>query len=163
MKKVPMITVRRARSEDIDDFKIITVESVLELCKGDYTPEQLKSLLAQYPQRNVYEKWIRERVLVVAEHERDIVGFAQYFPPNSTIEAVHVLPAYAKQGVGKMLVQFLEEIARGQGTKTIALGSSLNAVGFYEKCGYIRKENSSFKCNDGVELEVVNFEKDLLG
>ena len=156
-----MITTRRATSEDIDDFKIIIVESVLELCKGYYTPEQLNSLLAQYPDRNVYEKWIHERVLVVAEHEIDIVGFAQYFPPNSTIEAVHVLPAYAKQGVGKMLVQFLEEIARGQGAKRIALDSSLNAVGFYEKCGYVRKENSSFKCNGCVELEVVNFEKDL--
>ena len=161
MKKVTMITTRKARSEDIDDFKIVIVESVLELCKGYYTPEQLNSLLAQYPLRNVYERWIQERVLVVAEHEGKIVGFAQYFPPIRTIEAVHVMPAYAEQGVGKILLQLVEEIARNQGAKRISLGSSLNAVGFYEKCGYIRKENSSFKCNDGVELEVVNFEKDL--
>ena len=118
---------------------------------------------AQYPGRESYEKWNHERVLVVSEHENQIVGFAQYYPPNNSIEAVHVLPNFAKQGVGKKMVAKIEEIAKIQEACKIILGSSLNAVGFYEKCGYVRKENSQFKCNDGVLLEVVNYEKELCG
>jgi hypothetical protein len=58
-----------------------------------------------------------------------------------------------------MLVESIEEIAEALGAKRITLDSSLNAVGFYEKCGYLRKEDSVFECNDGVELRVVNYEK----
>ena len=99
--------------------------------------------------------------LVVAEDEGKIVGFAQYFPPNSSIEAVHVLPSHVKRSVGKILVRRIEDIARNQGAERITLGSSLNAVGFYAKCGYVEKKNDTFKCNDGVELGVMNFEKTL--
>ena len=53
--------------------------------------------------------------LVVAEDEGKIVGFAQYFPPNSSIEAVHVLPSHVKRSVGKILVRRIEDIARNQG------------------------------------------------
>ena len=107
-----MIVTRKANSEDIDDFKKVVNESVLELCKNHYTAEELQSLLAQYPNRQLYEKWFHERVLVVAEHEGMIIGFAQYFPPDSSIEAVHVLPAYVKKGVGKMVMILIEEIAK---------------------------------------------------
>lgn len=156
-----MIITRKANSADIDGIKKVVNESVLELCKNHYTAEELQSLLAQYPSRQLYEKWLHERVLVVAEHEGKIIGFAQYFPPDSSIEAVHVLPAYVKKGVGKMVMVLIEEIAKTQGAKKITLGSSLNAVGFYEKCGYSKKGISTFKCNNGVELGVINFEKQL--
>ena len=51
------------------------------------------------------------------------------------------------------------DIARNRGAERITLGSSLNAVGFYTKCGYVKKESSTIKCNDGVELVVVKSEK----
>ena len=156
-----MIDVRRATVHDIEQLKNLVIASVLELCKEHYTPKELQSLLAQYPRRELYEKWIDERVLVVAEYKGTIVGFAQYFPQDSSIEAVHVSPGHAKQGIGQMVVARMEEIARHQGAKKITLSSSLNAIGFYEKCGYIRKDSGKFWCNDGVELGVVNFEKEL--
>jgi len=156
-----MIITRKANSTDIDGFKKVVNESVLELCKNHYTTDELQSLLAQYPNRQLYEMWLHERVLVVAEDDGKIIGFAQYFPPDGSLEAVHVLPAYVNMGVGKMVVELIEDIAKTQGAKKITLGSSLNAVGFYEKCGYSKKETGSFKCNNGVELGVINFEKQL--
>ena len=53
-----MITARKANPEDIDKFKKVVVESVLELCKEHYLRAELKSLLAQYPSRELHEKWI---------------------------------------------------------------------------------------------------------
>jgi len=154
-----MIHTRRATKQDIASFKTVVINSVLELCKDFYTSTELQSLLAQYPGKELYEKWLQERVLVVAEDGDQLVGFAQYFPPNSSIEAVHVLPSHIKKGVGKMLMAELEEIAKKQGAKIIILDSSLNAVGFYDRCGYTKKQNAVFKCNDGVDLRVVRYEK----
>jgi len=156
---MPSITTRRATAEDIDEFKDVVVDSVLELCNGHYTPEQLQSLLAQYPHREVYGSWIHERVLLVAESEGEIIGFAQYYPPNNSIEAVHVASRIGRHGVGKMLVVSIEEVARNQGAQRIWLDASLNATEFYEKCGYSRIGAGTFKCNDGAELEVVRYEK----
>lgn len=156
-----MIAIRNAISTDIDKFKRVITASILELCKDYYTQNELNSLLAQYPERKLYDIWLHERVLLVADDGNEIVGFAQYFPLDSSIEAVHVLPGYVKQGIGKNLVKKIEEIAKQKNAPRIILGSSLNAVTFYEKCGFIRMGNSTFRCNDGVKLEVINFEKKL--
>ena len=77
------------------------------------------------------------------------------------IEAVHVLPTCFYNGVGRQLVEQIENIVRSLGVNKITLESSLNAVDFYEKCGYTRKNSSKYKCNSGAELEVVRYEKEI--
>jgi histone acetyltransferase (RNA polymerase elongator complex component) len=57
------------------------------------------------------------------------------------------------------LVNAIEKVAMSQGASKISLESSLNAVEFYKKCGYQRKQSSSYLCKGGVTLETVSFEK----
>lgn len=154
-----MIEIRKAVKDDIEQFKEVAKTSIMEFCKDFYAPDQINALLGQFPEHDLYSKWIEERVLIVAESNGRIVGFAQYNPDISHIEAVHVLPSYAFNGVGKRLVNKIEEIATSQGATKINLGSSLNAMSFYEKCGYKRKESSKYLCKNGVELETVTYEK----
>jgi hypothetical protein len=71
-----MTNVRRAVETDISYFKKVVEQSILELCKDSYTEEQIGALLKQYPGPVLYRKWISERVLLVAEKEGEIVGFA---------------------------------------------------------------------------------------
>ena len=99
-----MLQIRNATSDDVETFKEVVRTSVLGLCKDHYTPEELDSLLEQYPGRELYEKWINDRVLLVAESECGVIGFAQYNPSNTSIEAVHVTPKYTGAGIGGKLV-----------------------------------------------------------
>jgi len=153
--------IRSATKNDIESFKAVVKLSIMESCKEYYSHAEIKALLKQYPERSLYEKWLYERVLIVAVDDGDVVGFAQYNPNMSYIEAVHVLPKYFGEGVGRELVGAIERIASEMGAKVITLESSLNAVCFYDKCGYIKKGNSKFKCNSGIELKVVEYEKQI--
>jgi predicted N-acetyltransferase YhbS len=111
----------------------------------------------------VYTKWLNDRVLIVAIDESDIVGFAQFNPRLSSIEAVHVSPKHAGRGIGRALVNEVETKARSLGTCKITANSSLNAVAFYSKCGYLRRGPGKYRCKSGVELETVMFEKGICG
>lgn len=155
-----MTNIRRAVENDISEFKLVVKESILELCKDYYSAEQIDALLKQYPGFELYKKWISERVLLIAEKDEKIVGFAQFDPATSSIEAVHVSPRYTYQGIGRELVRKIENVAEEMGIRKITLGSSMNADNFYTKCGYCRKDITKFKCNSGVELDTIAYEKE---
>jgi len=156
-----MIEIREAREDDIEQLKEVVASSISELCKGHYTPVQLEELLGQYPGKDVYRKWLRERVLIVATNEAGVVGFAQFNPSHESLEAVHVSPEHAGKGIGKSLVRGIEEKARRLGVRKVFVDSSLNAAGFYSSCDYVRIGPSKYQCRDGIELETVRFEKEI--
>lgn len=155
--------IRMATASDIDCFMAVVETSILALCREAYTQQQIDALLQQYPGPNLYKKWLTERILIVAENEGGIIGFAQLDPDSASIEAVHVLPAYTHRGIGRRLLNEIENIAAQRGLAKISLDSSLNAERFYAKCGYLRKGSSQFKCNNGIELETVAYEKAMPG
>ena len=47
-----------------------------------------------------------------------------------------VLPEYRKRGLGRFMLERLEEICAAEGYRTIEMGAQRHAVPFYEKCGY---------------------------
>lgn len=48
-----------------------------------------------------------------------------------------VLPAYQRKGIGKLLLNFIEEEARKEGYTILGCYSRLNTTSFFEKAGYI--------------------------
>ena len=48
-----------------------------------------------------------------------------------------VQPEIQRAGVGRILVQFGEEIAKHRGFITIVLDSREESIGFYQKLGYV--------------------------
>jgi len=50
-------------------------------------------------------------------------------------------------GIGKKLIDYMEAEAKKGGAKTIILQARENAVGFYEKCGYLIKEKTFLMWN----------------
>ncbi|MGZ3901679.1 MAG: GNAT family N-acetyltransferase [Bacteroidia bacterium] len=49
---------------------------------------------------------------------------------------------YQGQGLGKMIIEFLEDKARSMQLNSVELQARENAVPFYESCGYSIKEKS---------------------
>ncbi|MEP9851578.1 GNAT family N-acetyltransferase [Staphylococcus aureus] len=52
------------------------------------------------------------------------------------IERVAIISSHRKYGYGKLLMQFLEEIAKIQGHHTLVLNAQCHAQAFYESLGY---------------------------
>jgi N-acetylglutamate synthase-like GNAT family acetyltransferase len=57
-------------------------------------------------------------------------------PEEAQIRYMAVDPAYQQSGLGREILEGLEDRARSQGAKRIALNARDNAVGFYTRCGY---------------------------
>ena len=72
-------------------------------------------------------------------NEKNILGVCR-LQFNSNEEAQLRYMAVAKNnqgfGIGKKLIEYMEERTRIEGTKKIVLHARENALPFYEKCGY---------------------------
>jgi N-acetylglutamate synthase-like GNAT family acetyltransferase len=78
----------------------------------------------------------RKGFWVVAEADGAIIGFASMAHDCCSISAVYVDPNWMKRGVGKQLVQSLENIARENSCSSLSVTADLNTSGFYQKLGF---------------------------
>ncbi|KAH7815567.1 putative FR47-like protein [Monocercomonoides exilis] len=78
--------------------------------------------------------------LTIAFDDEEPVAAARIFPNKDGItyhiDRVSVLKPYRGKGVGRILLQNLEDQIRKLGRKRATLAAELTAVGFYEKLGY---------------------------
>jgi ribosomal protein S18 acetylase RimI-like enzyme len=95
------------------------------------------------------EYQIKERgdVFLIAFNGREALGFASYqlnySPLQTRLHKLYVLPYTQVKGIGKMLIQTVENYAQSAGQENILLNVNRynQAVGFYKHLGYhIHKE-----------------------
>jgi N-acetylglutamate synthase-like GNAT family acetyltransferase len=55
---------------------------------------------------------------------------------EAQIRSMAVTPAHRGRGLGRLIVEYLEQAARERGVKTVMLNAREGAVGFYDKLGY---------------------------
>ena len=72
---------------------------------------------------------------------------------NNTIQLrqMAVVSGLQGKGIGHVLMQFAENIARDHGYKTVSMHARKNTVGFYEKMGY------KVTSNEFVEITIPHF------
>ncbi len=80
---------------------------------------------------------------------------------QSEIEAVYVSPDVVRRGVGKAILQKLEERARDLKIKSLKMNASLNAVPFYKSAGYESQKEMKHHLASGVEIGCVLMTKEL--
>jgi GNAT superfamily N-acetyltransferase len=80
---------------------------------------------------------------------------------QSEIEAVYVSPEVVRRGVGKAILQKLEERARDLSIKSLKMNASLNAVLFYKSAGYESQKEMKHRLASGVEIGCVLMTKEL--
>jgi len=149
------VTVRRAVPKDCDGILAAHIEAIRELCKGEYS----KSQLAAWADRltpSGYLPAMEKNVLLVAEVEGRVAGFAELAPSSGEIVAIYVHPRHARQGVGRQLFHALEQLANGSGgVAALHLNSSLTAVPFYERLGFVAGAPSMHCLGNGIEIPCI--------
>ena len=86
-----------------------------------------------------------DHVMVIDSETHEIVGVARMqtnTPTQGQVRCVAVAPHTQGQGVGKLLMKYLEELAQQKGIKEIILDARENAVKFYLSIGYEVFEDS---------------------
>ena len=156
-----MYNVRSATVEDVDNIYSLIYASVCELCKEHYSQEKLDSFIHTLPGKVLYYKWLTDRILIVCCDGKDIIGFGQFDPAESFVDALYIHPKYTRKGVGTKILHYLEDVAHSLKKPDIKINASVNSTNFYEKCGFEQQGTFFITCKDHAKFETIQFSKQL--
>ena len=157
MKKV---AIRRAEEIDCEAILRVHIRAIRELAKNHYTPEEIDTWASPRKPEN-YAESVRNKEFYVAEENGLIIGFGILNQSQSEIEAVYVSSEVARRGIGKAILQKLEERARDLNIESVKLDASLNAIAFYKNAGYEPQQETKHRLTSGVEIGCVLMTKKL--
>jgi len=176
-----MFTIRLASNTDIPSLQQLIAASVRGLSEGYYAHNQIESsikyifgvdtqLLIDGTYYVIEEDnkiiacggWSKRKTLYGGDQHKSIAD--PLLDPNTEaarIRAFFVDPAWARQGIGKMLIQHCETQAMNNGFTAMELGATLPGEPLYKAMGYKSISNIMVDMPDGEKLEVVKMRKEL--
>ena len=89
-----------------------------------------------------------EHILVYYNEQPVGTGRVRWVDGFGKLERICILEPYCKFGLGKVIINTLEEIAKEKGTAEVKLHGQTQAEGFYKKLGY--ETSSSIFMEDGI-------------
>jgi GNAT superfamily N-acetyltransferase len=173
------ITTRLAVINDIPQLNKMIALSVRGLSKGYYTVAQIESAIKYV--FGVDTQLVIDATYYVAELEGITVGCGGWSKRNTLyggdqhkeiedplldpeidaarIRAFFVHPDYARQGIGRHIINVCEAAAQSNGFKSFELGATLPGVPLYESVGYKAVERADALLPDGEVLGIVKMRK----
>lgn len=174
--------LRLATEDDIPALNDLIDASVRVLQAGDYSPAQIDGALGTV--LGVDSQLIRDRTYLVAElpgghpkpagcggwsARRTLFGAdrgpgrePEWLDPRvdaARVRAIFVHPDYARQGLGSLILQTVEDAARAAGFRSFEMGSTLTGVPLYRLKGYVEVEHIAVPLSNGEALPVVKMVK----
>jgi GNAT superfamily N-acetyltransferase len=77
------------------------------------------------------------------------------------IRAFFVHPAWARRGIGSIILNACEAAAKAAGFRRLEMGATLTGVPFYKEKGYVVLENLAVPLGNGDALPIVRMAKDV--
>ena len=109
--------------------------SIEDLTAEDYDEDQRRVWAETADDEEAFTRRLAGLVTIVATIEGAPAGFGA-LKGTDTIEMLYVYPAVAGQGVGTVLADALERLARGRGAARLDVDASDTARAFFEKRGF---------------------------
>jgi GNAT superfamily N-acetyltransferase len=175
------LSIRPATPDDVPTLESVIAESSRGLSRADYTPEQIEAALGTA--WGVDTELIADGTYFVVEGEGQIVAcggwsrrktlFGSDARPGrqselldpahdaARIRAFFVRPEWARQGIGRMLLQRCEADAVTAGFRRIELMATLPGMRLYAASGYQAGEPIQYLLPTGITIEFVPMRKDL--
>jgi len=172
--------VRPATRADIPQLSQVIERSARELQREDYTDRQIESAIETI--FGVDTTLIDDGTYLVVEIESEIVACGGWSKRKTLfggdrwtqreddlldpavdaakIRAFFVHPAWARRGLGTLLLESCENAARAAGFRRFEMGATLTGVHLYERRGYKEVERIGVLLASGETLPVVRMVKD---
>jgi hypothetical protein len=104
--------------------------------------------------------WSKRKTLYGGDHwtgREDSLLDPVYDPAK--IRAFFIHPAWARLGIGSMILETCEMAAKSEGFTRLEMGATLTGVPFYEVKGYVALEHLAVPLADGESLPIVRMAK----
>jgi putative acetyltransferase len=156
------MNIRLGTISDTEKISQIHKESIDKLCKDCYSPDNIEKWTSIL-NPEIYENAIKEKILIVAEEGNKICGFGILDIDNAELCAIYIQPNQIKKGIAKNILSKLESIALEKNVRNLSLCSTINALEFYKKQGYIEAGKTFHELSNGVKLNCVKMHKIIKG
>ena len=127
------MNIRKAKKKDVKDIVEVIKESVENTHQNIYSQENIQNILKNYTLEKVSHYITSYDYFVVEDNEKIVGGL---LAKEGKMRSLYILPSYRGKGIGRMLVEVVEEHMKKQGYKEIWLWSSLVSYDFYLHMGY---------------------------
>ncbi|MFN8475844.1 MAG: GNAT family N-acetyltransferase [Anaerolineae bacterium] len=174
-------SLRHATLDDKPTLEALIAESARGLSRQDYTDEQIEACLGNA--FGVDTQLIRDQTYFVVEADEEIAAcggwskrktlFGADTRPDrepelldpaqdaAKIRAFFVRPAWARQGIGRLLLERCEAEARAAGFHKAELMATLPGRRLYKAMGYEGDEPIQYALGGGITIEFVPMRKSL--
>lgn len=126
---------RLYKPSDLDEVLKLFYESVHQVCKEDYTLEQLDAWAPKEPDLYRWTASLNKNHTLVVERNNHIVGFGNV-GETGYLDRLFVSQNYLHQGVATLIVEQLEKYVKTKGIAFMNTASSITAKPFFEAKGY---------------------------
>ena len=145
-QSLPKPALRPFLPADLEAIVEIYQASVLELAEEDYSEAQ-REAWAEIAEDEGFAKRLAEGLTLIATIEGSAVGFAS-LKNNEHVDFLYVHPAVAGQGVGAMLYDAVEKLARARGATYLTVDASDTARPFFEQRGFMPQRRNTISLGD---------------
>lgn len=132
--------------------------SIQNLCKNDYTPDQIEAWSRSTPKPEDLQNFLSTDFVWVIEIDGKIEGMAHLKPPEY-LQHLYLSDNAVGKGLGKQLYNLVEAKAKELGAKKIRLRSSVTALAFYKSQGFVEIGPHKTECVGGQNLACVEMQK----
>lgn len=147
--------IRPATEQDYIAMDRLQTAAVRNWCASVYSSELIDSWVGT-PKPERYLRNARQGSnYYVIPGGKDLAGFCGIHLERCLIDAVFVAPELGGQGVGSRMLGYLFMLADQSGIEQLLLESSLNAVGFYSRHGFVEYGRKQVALSDGQAIEGV--------
>ncbi len=164
-----MVQIIAASIDDIPVIQSLAYSIWPIVYKDIITQEQIVYMLeTRYSTEALVEQMNEGQQFFLAKEENDYLGYAGVAPANKEklfkLEKLYVIPDNHKSGVGKNLLQAVEQLAANNGGNRLTLQVNRNntAVGFYKKMGFIVDREEDVFIGNGFYMNDYFMEKNIV-
>lgn len=138
----PKLTMRPFLPTDTPLLADIFRASIEELTEDDYNPAQQDAWASLADDLESFGQRLGKHLTLIATIDGSPVGFISLDSPTE-ISFFYVHPAVAGQGVGRMLYDAVEKLARSRGTAHLSVDVSDNAREFFQRRGFTAEQRNT--------------------
>ena len=137
------MVIRRFKNEDSEELSEVIAKTLRTTNIKDYSPEFIEKEITFFAPGKLIKRSARMHFYVVCEDEKIIGcgGIGAYWgkEDESSLFTIFVSPEYQGKGIGRKIIETLEQDECFLRAKRVEIPASITAVGFYKKMGYSYK------------------------
>jgi GNAT superfamily N-acetyltransferase len=150
-----LLNIKKASAEDIPLIRKLTFDVWPQTYAAILSQEQLTYMLEMmYSETSLKQQMDKGNQFIIVCDDAEPVGFAAYMqkePDVFKLDKIYVLPSQQGKGTGKFVIDYIINIGKQQGVKTLLLQVNRHnkAKSFYEKVGFVVTEETDFDIGNG--------------